>query len=390
MRLTTQSTTADVLIIGAGIVGSALAESCARRGLRVAILEKDIPAGGATAAGMGHLVVLDGNPAELALSNDGLQRWRTRQSQMPGAAEYTACGTLWVARSDAEMAEAERKRAQYAEHGLASEVVGSQALHELEPNLSPELPGALHVPNEAVIYPPVACHWLLQNAIALGATLYRNTHVVTVEDDGGVLLADGSVLRAERVVIAAGCQSVELLPDLPLVPRKGQLVITERYPQFVRHQLVELGYIQSAHDQSGDSVAFNVQPRATGQILIGSSRQYDDTSREIDWPLLSKMLARAFLFAPGLENLQGIRSWCGFRPATPDKLPLLGKAPGCERIWLATGHEGLGITTALASAELLAAMMAGEAPSLDPGPYDPSRFVYVKPMRSTTPPKVMQ
>jgi glycine/D-amino acid oxidase-like deaminating enzyme len=86
------------------------------------------------------------------------------------------------------------------------------------------------------------------------------------------------------------------------------------------------------------------------------------------------MLARAFEFLPGLEHLQAIRSWCGFRPATPDKLPLLGKAPGCERVWLATGHEGLGITTALASAELLAAMMVGEAPTLDPAPYDPNRF----------------
>ncbi|HXA46376.1 MAG TPA: FAD-binding oxidoreductase, partial [Burkholderiaceae bacterium] len=139
-----------------------------------------------------------------------------------------------------------------------------------------------------------------------------------------------------------------------------------------------------------DSVAFNVQPRATGQILIGSSRQYDDTSSEIDWPLLSKMLERTFFFLPGLEKLQGIRSWCGFRPATPDKLPLLGKAPGCERIWLATGHEGLGITTALASAELLCAMMVDEAPMLDPAPYHPGRFAATMPPSAPPRQKVYQ
>lgn len=374
--------TADVLIIGAGIVGSALAESCARRGLRVTILEKDIPAGGATAAGMGHLVVLDGSPAELALSSDGLRRWRARCSGLPGAAEYAACGTLWVARSDEEMIEAERKRATYAEHGVASDMLGSEAVHRLEPNLSPALSGALRVPDDAVIYPPAACRWMLKNASALGATLCRNAHAVALEDDGRVRLADGRMLRAERIVIAAGCQSIELMPSLPLVPRKGQLVITERYPRFIGHQLVELGYLQSAHGKSGDSVAFNVQPRSTGQILIGSSRQYEDRSPEIDWPLLSRMLAHAFRFVPGLENLQGIRSWCGFRPATPDKLPLLGRAPGCERIWLATGHEGLGITTALASAELLAAMMTGEAPSIDPAPYHPGRFAATMPLPS--------
>ncbi len=376
-------TSSDVLIIGAGIVGSALAESCARRGLRVTILEKDIPAGGATAAGMGHLVVLDGNPAELALSKDGVQRWQARRHSLPGAAEYRACGTLWIARTDEEMSEAERKRAQYAEHGLPCEVLGAAALRRLEPNLAPGLAGALLVPDEAVIYPPAACIGLLKNAQASGATLCRNAHAVAVEGDGHlgrVLLADGSMLLAERIVIAAGCQSIALMPNLPLVPRKGQLVITERYPDFINHQLVELGYLHSAHGASGDSVAFNVQPRATGQILIGSSRQYSDTSSEIDWPLLSNMLTRAFDYLPGLEQLQAIRCWCGFRPATPDKLPLLGKAPGCERIWLATGHEGLGITTALASAELLTAMMLGEAPTLDPAPYDPNRFAAASPL----------
>ena len=373
-------TTVDVLIIGAGIVGCALAESCARRGLRVTILEKKIPAGGATAAGMGHLLVLDDNPAELALTKDGLQRWQMRRSTLPASAEYMGCGTLWVARTDEEMAEAERRGAQYAEQGVSCEVLGEAALHRLEPHLAAELVGALLVPNDAVIYPPAACDWLLQLATALGATLRRDAHAIAVEDDDGkgrVVLADGSTLQANRVVIAAGCQSLALLPKLPnglLVPRKGQLVITERYPQFIHHQLVELGYLQSAHGKSASSVAFNVQPRATGQILIGSSRQYDDTSTEIDWPLLTKMLARAFGYLPGLEHLQAIRSWCGFRPSTPDKLPLLGKVPGCEHIWLATGHEGVGITTALSSAELLAAMMTGAAPTLEPGPYDPNRF----------------
>jgi glycine/D-amino acid oxidase-like deaminating enzyme len=263
-------TAADVVIVGAGIVGAALAESCARRGLRVTILEKDIPAGGATAAGMGHLVVLDGNPAELALSKDGLQRWQARRAGLPGAAEYRACGTLWVARSDEEIIEAERKHAQYTEHGLPSEVLGAAALQRLEPNLAPGLAGALLASGEAVIYPPAACRGLLKNAQASGAVLRRDAHAVAVDDDGRVLLADGTAIHAERIVIAAGCQSIDLMPDLPLVPRKGQLVITERYPDFIHHQLVELGYLQSAHGTSGDSVAFNVQPRATGQILIGS------------------------------------------------------------------------------------------------------------------------
>jgi glycine/D-amino acid oxidase-like deaminating enzyme len=363
-----------LIIIGAGIIGSAVAEACARRGLRPTVLESGIPSGGTTAAGMGHLVVLDDNPAEMALSRDGLERWRARRCSLPAKVEYRQCGTLWVARDSAELEEAERKAVRYRVAGLPCRLLNAAQLAAAEPSLVTTLAGALQVPEEAVIYPPAAGRHLLDQAIVMGATFLPGARAIAVDDNGTVRLADGRSLVAERVVIAAGCASTTLLPGLPLMPRKGQLLITDRYPGYVRHQLVELGYLQSAHGGDADSVAFNVQPRATGQLLIGSSRQYHDASSQIDWALLQRMLQRAFDYLPGLHELQSLRAWTGLRPATPDKLPLLGRAPGKQRLWLATGHEGLGITTALASAELLAALLMDERPSLDPAPYDPARF----------------
>ena len=110
-------------------------------------------------------------------------------------------------------------------------------------------------------------------------------------DDEGVTLADGTRLAAGKIVVAAGTLASRLLPELPIRPRKGHLLITDRYPGFVRHQIVELGYLKSAGAATGDSVAFNLQPRRTGQLLLGSSRQYDDDSTEIRWPLLRRMIA---------------------------------------------------------------------------------------------------
>jgi D-hydroxyproline dehydrogenase subunit beta len=166
-------------------------------------------------------------------------------------------------------------------------------------------------------------------------------------------------------------------PGLPVKKRKGHLAITDRYPDFVRHQLVELGYLKSAHSITSDSVAFNVQPRQTGQILIGSSRQYGNDDPAVNQDILSAMLQRAALYLPALSALSVIRVWTGFRAATPDKLPLIGPVPGDPTLWLATGHEGLGITTALATAELLAAALTGGEPSIAPEPYLPSRFEQV-------------
>jgi glycine/D-amino acid oxidase-like deaminating enzyme len=121
-------------------------------------------------------------------------------------------------------------------------------------------------------------------------------------------------------------------------------------------------------------VAFNVQPRRTGQLLIGSSREFGAESAEVNHALLGAMLSRAQSYLPGISGLEAIRVWTGFRAATPDKLPLIGVWPGDESVWLATGHEGLGITTSLGTAELLVAALLGERPEIPAEPYSPGRF----------------
>ena len=189
-------------------------------------------------------------------------------------------------------------------------------------------------------------------------------------------LADGRWLSAEALVLANGIHAGELCAELPIRPKKGHLLITDRYPGTLRHQLVELGYVSSAHASSGTSVAFNAQPRPTGQIFLGSSRQFDTLDPQVEGPVLARMLRRALDYLPGLAGLNAIRAWTGFRAATPDGLPLLGEHPAQPGLWLAVGHEGLGVTTAPGSARLLAAQLFGETPPLDPTPYLPRRFLF--------------
>jgi glycine/D-amino acid oxidase-like deaminating enzyme len=134
-----------------------------------------------------------------------------------------------------------------------------------------------------------------------------------------------------------------------------------------------LGYLKSAHSTTGDSVAFYVQPRKTGQVLIGSSRQYDIEDKQVDSPILLRMLKRAEEYMPGLAKMSTIRVWTGFRAATPDKLPLIGPWPGDSTVFLATGHEGLGITTSLATARILVDQITGRKAAIPVEPYLPSR-----------------
>jgi glycine/D-amino acid oxidase-like deaminating enzyme len=134
---------------------------------------------------------------------------------------------------------------------------------------------------------------------------------------------------------------------------------------------------------TADSVAFNIQPRTTGQLLIGSSRQFEVDDSRVDVSIVRRMLARAVEYLPRLGTLSALRTWIGFRAATPDKLPLIGPATDGEstsgrelpgRLYLATGHEGLGITTSTGTAKLLVDQILNRTSAIPIPPYLPSRM----------------
>jgi glycine/D-amino acid oxidase-like deaminating enzyme len=362
----------DVVIVGAGIVGAACADAFAERGLRVAIVDRDVVGSGATAAGMGHIVVMDDSDAQFALTHYSQRLWQALRAELPEDVEYEQSGTIWVAADEEEMGEVFRKREYYQKRGVAVEVMDARQLREAEPNLRDGLTGGLLVPGDAVLYPPCAARFLISRARQREAKLKLGASVVQISE-GKVRLNDGQEIAGGIVVNAAGANAAELTAGIDVKKRKGHLVITDRYPGFLRHQLVELGYLKSAHSVSRDSVAFNVQPRRTGQILIGSSRQYGAEHKEVDQTMLANMVRRAQEYMPTLGSMSAVRVWTGFRAATPDKLPLIGPCPGFKSVFLATGHEGLGITTSLGTARILVDQVTGSKPQITVEPYLPSR-----------------
>ena len=368
----------DVAVAGGGIVGAACALACAQRGLRVALVERDTLGSGATAAGMGHIVVMDDSEAQFALTRYSQQLWHKLAATLPASAEYEQRGTLWIAADQEEMEAAEKKHRWYSERSVPCELLTPAQLAEAEPNLVRSLAGALLVKEDGVVYPPTVALELARRAEQLGARLFVG-RAIRSAGDGRIQLEDGSAIEAARIVLALGADSVQLAPHIPVRKRKGHLVITDRYPGFVRHQLVELGYLKSAHSTSADSVAFNIQPRRTGQILIGSSRQFGVEHTETDQHILAAMLARAAIYMPAIRGLSAIRVWTGFRAATPDKLPLIGPDSHDPTLFLATGHEGLGITTSLATAELTADLLTNRTPAIAATPYLPTRYAQSQP-----------
>jgi D-hydroxyproline dehydrogenase subunit beta len=364
----------EVAIVGAGIVGVACADEFARRGMRVVLVDRDGVGTGATGAAMGHIVVMDDSAAQFALTRYSQKLWQGLKSELPDDVEYEERGTIWVAADEEEMAEVRRKHKYYGERAVPTEVLDAKTLRQMEPNLREGLAGGLLVPEDVVVYPPCAARFLTERAQGHGAVL-RVGSSVTQMGSGRVGLSDGSEISAGIIVNAAGIWASELTPGVEIKKRKGHLVLSDRQPGFMHHQLVELGYLKSAHAVSSDSVAFNVQPRGNGEILIGSSRQYGVEHQEVDDWMLERMLQRAREYMPALSKMTATRSWTGFRAATADKLPLIGPWPGDKTVFLATGHEGLGITTSLATARILVDQITGAKAEIRVELYWPARAV---------------
>src|SRR6478752_1519501 len=159
----------DVAIVGAGIVGATCAYECARRGLKVIMVDRDNTGSGTTAAGMGHIVAMDDSEAQFALTRYSQRLWQELRPELPDDVEYEPCGTVWIAADDEEMQEVERKSTYYGERGVTAHVLDEKQLRTLEPNLRSGMKGGLRVPEDAVLYPPCAARFFTESAEKLGA-----------------------------------------------------------------------------------------------------------------------------------------------------------------------------------------------------------------------------
>ena len=365
--------TYDAIVVGAGIVGAACAHALRLEGLQVALVDAATPGSGVTGAGMGHLVALDESEDELALCLLSLRLWDAFMDAHPGIGEPSRCGTLWVAENDHQLSEAHQRAARLSGRLWQAEALSGDQVARLEPALRPGLCGGVRVAGDSVVYPPAVADFLARQLVQLGGVLYLHQPVISLSD-GALTLAGGQRLAAQHIVVAAGVQAAALLPELPVFARKGHLAITDRYPGRLSHQIVSMHYGQAQGGADALAVAANVQPRASGQWLVGSCRQDGQTGHEVDPAVLGAVLRSAIALLPELSAMRIVRAWTGMRPATPDGRPIIGAHPARPGLWLAAGHEGLGATTAFGTARLLADQIVGKASAIDARPYAPARF----------------
>lgn len=374
----------DAVIIGAGVVGAACAYYASRAGLAVTVVDRGSVAGGTTGAGEGNLLVSDkeaGPELDLALLSTRL--WRELTDVLPPETEYEPKGGLVVAPDETaltalrDFAEDQRKA------GVEAHEVPAGRLHDLEPHLAHGLVGGFHYPQDAQVQPARAAAQLLLAARRSGAGVRLGEQVTAVltRPDGsirGVRTPRGE-LHAPAVVNATGTWAGDLArlagTHLPVLPRRGFVLVTEPPPRVVRHKVYAADYIS---DVASGSAALQssavVEGTPAGPVLIGATRERVGFDRTLSAEALRRLATQAAALFPVLDDVRVIRTYHGFRPYLPDHLPAIGPDPRVPGLFHACGHEGAGIGLAPATGLLIATALGGGQPALDPRPFRPDRF----------------
>ncbi|TXS61747.1 MULTISPECIES: NAD(P)/FAD-dependent oxidoreductase [unclassified Streptomyces] len=373
--------TCDVVVVGAGMVGAACALYTARAGLDVAVVDRGPVAGGTTGAGEGNLLVSDKPPGpELDLALLSARLWAGLGEELGGAVEYEPKGGVVVAATPEGLTALEEFAAGQRSAGVSAVPVPADRLRDLEPYLAPGLAGAVHYPQDTQVMPALAAAHLLR---ASGARLLTGRTVTEVlRGTGGSVRGvrtDRGDLHAPVVVNAAGTWGAEVAAlagvRLPVLPRRGFVLVTEPLPPRVRHKVYAADYVA---DVASDSAALQTSPvvegTAAGPVLIGASRERVGFDRSFSLPAVRALAAGAIGLFPFLAEVRALRTYLGFRPYLPDHLPAIGPDPRVPGLLHACGHEGAGIGLAAGTGHLIAQVLTGGPTDLDLTPFGPDRF----------------
>ena len=373
----------DAVVIGAGIVGAACCYYLARAGLKVAVIERGAVAAGTTGAGEGNILVSDKEPGpELELAQLSVRLWRQLEDELGPDAELEPKGGLVVAAGPEERRHLDEFAAAQAAAGVEVRTVGRAGLRDLEPHLADGLAGGVLYPEDMQVQPMMAAALMLRAARDLGADLRLHEEVTAIETAAGRVAGvrtSAGGLSAGLVVNAAGTWAGELAARaglaLPVLPRRGFIVVTEPLPRTIRHKVYTADYVANvASGSAGLEISTVVEATASGTVLIGASRERVGFDRTSSMKIVGTLAAQAVRLFPVLAGVRAIRFYRGFRPYCPDHLPVIGPDSRLPGLLHACGHEGAGVGLAPATGYLIAQIATGKEAPVPLAPFDPGRF----------------
>jgi glycine oxidase len=365
----------DVIVVGAGVIGTSIAYQLAKAGVKVTIFERGEVGGAATGASAGMIQINPDRSTPGALSTLEMESARLFPALATELLDrsgmdigYRSAPLLHVAFHEGEEPPLRAHRAWQVDHGVAVAWLDRDAALDLEPALNPDVRAALYYPENHQVMPRTLTRALARTAVDLGAVLREGASIDRLLTNGervvGVAIG-GEAVHAGEVVIANGAWasswSDTLQTPIPVRPVRGQMVALRTAGTGLRNVVsFAEGYMLTKPDGSTyigttvEEAGYDARPTAAG---------------------IARLLALVPRIAPRLAQATFASAWAGLRPATSDGLPLLGRLPGWQGVIVAAGHFRGGILLAPITGELVADLLARRRPRLPLDAFDPARFL---------------
>ncbi|WP_085506157.1 NAD(P)/FAD-dependent oxidoreductase [Thalassobacillus devorans] len=380
----------DVVVIGGGIIGAAIAYYCSKSGINITVLEKNELASGTSSRCDGNILAIDKDPgfdSQMSLKSQELVHQLNEELDI--SFEYRNPGSILVCENEQELEAAQQWVDQQQAAGLDFCMLDREDLRNESRYFADDLYGGLECKTDSTVNPYMLTYSMFDGAVRQGADIYTKTEVKNVSKDATgsfVIETNQGTLTANQVVNAAGVWAPrigEMLGvSIPIEPRKGQLIVASREQPVGLRKVMELGYLISKFggerivdpltDQYGVALVF--EPTESQNFLIGSSREFNGFDLKVNQEVTRCIAKRAMRFYPGMADMTVIRTYAGLRPWTEDHLPIISHVDEVPGFYVAAGHEGDGISLAAITGKVMEEMISGKETSIPMEPLRHDRF----------------
>ncbi|WP_326975511.1 NAD(P)/FAD-dependent oxidoreductase [Caproicibacter sp. BJN0012] len=384
----------DVVVVGAGAIGSSVAYHLTKKGFGVALVERGDVAGGTSGHCDAVALICDKKPGiDTQMGYESIQVFKQLAHDFSYDFEFHQPGSLYVCETEQELEVASEYVKQQQADGYDMHLVGNYEMQQMEPYLAKDLQGGIWTVPDSAMNPLKLCFAFVEESKKLGLKLFDHTKVVGIgrDEKGAVesVVTDKGKINTKTVINCAGVWAPELGKlvgiDIPIFPRKGTNLVSEKTTKICHQKVHEFGYMLSKFEDINfkrnvsdlvekNNVAFAIEPTDADNFLIGGNREYKGFSIAPEIEVMRAIAERSIRFFPILKEVNMIRAYSGVRPYCVGHLPIVSEVEEVPGFWIAAGHEGDGISLSPITGKMVAQLMTGEKTDFDSDQLKFSRF----------------
>ena len=387
----------DVVVIGAGAIGTSVAYHLCEKGLKTAIIERGDIASGSSSHCDAVGLICDKLPGiDTVMGQASIDYYGVLAEKFDYDFEYDAKGCLYVCETDQEMEAAEDYVKKQQADGYPMRLVDNKELCEMEPYIAKDLKGGIYTPpsGAVAVSPYKVCFAFIEEAKKMGLDTYTYCDISSITLDTSTNAVEAietnlGTIKTKKIVNCGGPWAPDIGKlvgiDIPIEPRKGMNLVSEKTEKICNHKILEYGYMMSKFDSINFkrnvselveefNVAFNIEYTKANNLLIGGYRGFRGFDIRSEIEAMKAISERAMRFFPCIKDVNCIRSYAGVRPFVKDHLPIVSDVDSVPGYYIAAGHEGDGICFSPITGKLMAQIVVEEPTDFDIGRLDFARF----------------